>query len=766
MTKKRPLTTEQENIQPGVLLLLQVPRGGEHGQDAMVQLLESLHELLRLPLIKILRTYKRERVSLEITASGGNIGFYIWAPKYLKSHLVEYIHMHFPLIAITEADDQLPTHAQQFASTYVVEFLPGETATDDAVLKKVVDALAGLRAEEAASLQLLIRPAKSDEKSFDTQLRAVYHSNLPQSEAMLRMQGIIAPYGPAGHTHVRTLTADEPALVFCVGREFAPDHQVKNASTVSQLYHLSHGAIAHPKILWLKPQRAQPPEFLLFGTDNDTTNELSPIGSVQVRGSSTMFGLRRADRNRHVVAYGDQGVGKTSLLELLAISDIYSRHGLAVIDTEGALVGGLLARVPYERAGEVVYIDFTDKEYPPAFNPLELHDPQLKLRAIHELVIALRHIFDEVQPATEALLRQVLSVLIDAPEATLLDMPRFLRDKTYRSQQLVHTSDVAARSFWQTDFASWSAKNEQGDRATKDIVQAVQRLVDDPQIANILGQPKTSFSLPRIMQQGGILLVHCGDKQNTSTGLLASLLGVSLHMVTLSRANIQVQQRQPFYVYQDEVYSCNQDEWQAKLHEARRYAVGYVLAATATKAQAGILDVVGTKLCFRVTKANATLAKMLGPDVMHYDIMTLANRQFVASVDVDGKHMAAFAAISLTLPEHGEDLTKAITEYCRGRYNSSKTFVENYLRSRYSTYIATPEPAPKPRIVKKISSSPVAAAAARSLPSAKKHAPNALADSSSPKKRKTIRRRKKPSQLEHGILRDMELMEKPNAKGK
>ncbi|MGB4759617.1 MAG: hypothetical protein WBP26_06205 [Candidatus Saccharimonadales bacterium] len=777
MTKKRPLTKKQEDIQPGVLLLLQVPRSSEQNQDSMTQLLDSLHSLLRLPLVKLLRTYKRERISLEITANGSGIGFYVWAPKYLKSHVVEYVHTHYPLIAITEVEDYLPGHARQFASTYAVEITPDQAAGEDLLLKKIVDALAVLNAQEAASLQLLIRPAKTaNGKAFDTQLRAVYHSNLPQTEAMLRMQGIIAPYKATRQSPVRLLTADELALLFCVGREFAPDYHSHDAAALARMYHLSHAAVANPKILWLKPQSARPPEFLLLGAESDPANELSPIGSAQVRGEARMFGLRRSDRGRHVAVYGEKGVGKTSLLELLAISDIYGRYGIACIDTDGTLSGELLARIPYERAGEVVYIDFTDEEYPPAFNPLELQDPSLKMRAVHELVIALRPLFGEEQPATEMLLRQVLSILMDAPETTLLDIPRFLQDKAYRSQQLVHSSDVAARTFWQIDFAAWRAKNGQGAPAIDAIVGVIQRVAGTPQLAHIVGQPVTSFSLSRIVQQGGILLVRCGARgQDAPARLLASLLGVSLHMAVLSRSSQPAQQRQPFYVY-DDTAGAACDEWHVRLHESRRLAVGYVFALQPGRGRQGLLGSAGTRLCFRVPKVDIALARLLGPDIMHYDITTLTNRQFIASVSVEGEHIAAFAALSLTLPERSRgDVSQAIIEYCRGRYNSSKALVENYLKEKYSAW---QEPAPedstggrpkrKGSHAKNISDVAQVpdASIARSIIPKQKRAKKASAVPKVPKKHKATRSPKKQSQLESGILRDMELLDVPDAKTK
>ena len=70
-----------------------------------------------------------------------------------------------------------------------------------------------------------------------------------------------------------------------------------------------------------------------------------------------MFGMPRIDRGRHLYIIGQTGTGKSGLLELLTISDIYSKYGFAVIDPHGDYALNILKRIPPERAADVVYFN-------------------------------------------------------------------------------------------------------------------------------------------------------------------------------------------------------------------------------------------------------------------------------------------------------------------------------------------------------------------------------------------------------------------------
>jgi hypothetical protein len=108
------------------------------------------------------------------------------------------------------------------------------------------------------------------------------------------------------------------------------------------------------------------------------------LGTTTWRNQGIPFGIRDVDRLGHMLVLGKTGVGKSTLLANIAISDMRAGHGLAVIDPHGALIEEvLLHHVPSHRVKDVIYLNPLDIERPVPFNPLDHVDPRY-----HHLVVS------------------------------------------------------------------------------------------------------------------------------------------------------------------------------------------------------------------------------------------------------------------------------------------------------------------------------------------------------------------------------------------
>src|SRR3990167_2390706 len=67
------------------------------------------------------------------------------------------------------------------------------------------------------------------------------------------------------------------------------------------------------------------------------TERIIPIGRVDWREDSRVFGLKRNDRRYHMLAIGRTGAGKSTLLGSLIESDLRHGEGVAVFDPHGDL---------------------------------------------------------------------------------------------------------------------------------------------------------------------------------------------------------------------------------------------------------------------------------------------------------------------------------------------------------------------------------------------------------------------------------------------
>ena len=78
-------------------------------------------------------------------------------------------------------------------------------------------------------------------------------------------------------------------------------------------------------------------------------HSLTPIGVTNFRNINQPCGIKDKDRLAHSVCIGKTGVGKSTLLQNMAVSDIEKGKGLAVIDPHGDVAEYLLTKIPEHR---------------------------------------------------------------------------------------------------------------------------------------------------------------------------------------------------------------------------------------------------------------------------------------------------------------------------------------------------------------------------------------------------------------------------------
>src|ERR1700753_4325081 len=95
------------------------------------------------------------------------------------------------------------------------------------------------------------------------------------------------------------------------------------------------------------------------------------FAATDPRGKRIPFGLKAKDRSRHMYVIGKTGMGKSTLLENMAVQDIKNGEGMAFIDPHGKTADLLLEYVPPERVKDVIYFAPFDTDHPISFNVLE-----------------------------------------------------------------------------------------------------------------------------------------------------------------------------------------------------------------------------------------------------------------------------------------------------------------------------------------------------------------------------------------------------------
>jgi len=286
-------------------------------------------------------------------------------------------------------------------------------------------------------------------------------------------------------------------------------------------------------------------------------------------------------------------------------------------------------------------------------------------------------------PRLEYILRYTILALLDRPSTTMLDITRMLTDKKFRTETLAYCTDTVVLNFWKIEFASWNDKFQA--EAIAPVLNKVGAFTANPVIRNIIGQPKSTFNIRQIMDEGKILIVNLskGLIGEDNAAILGSFLVTKIQLAAMSRSDIpNIEDRRPFYLYVDEFQNFATDSFATILSEARKYALNltvanqYIGQMTETVRDA-VFGNVGTMISFRVSADDAPiLSKQFEPQFEPNDLLQMHNRHFIINMVIRGEKAPAFSATTLTLPPAEADNTPMIIENTRRRFSRLRADVE------------------------------------------------------------------------------------------
>ncbi len=541
------------------------------------------------------------------------------------------------------------------------------------------------------------RVAKAEEKAtklgYEVKIRLAYLGQ-NETDAKLNIQALVGTFKQYNSTNLNGFKqlggsfnpADLDAYKM---RQFSSRGFILNISELASVYHLPHTSVETPNIVWASSKTAEPPAKLPVITGDISVDEnISAFGLTNFRGINHQFGLLRRDRSRHVYIIGQTGAGKSGLLELMALSDVFYNQGYCIIDPHGDFAIDNLRFIPESRVRDVVYFNPADTAFPVAFNPLEISDPARKPNICSEVIGVLKRMFgDSWGPRLEHILRYTLLALLDRPETTLLDISRLLTDKDFRKETLEYCKDVTILQFWKHEFGQWNEK--QVNESIAPVLNKVGAFTANPIIRNIIGQPKSSFDIRKIMDEGKILVVNLskGLIGEDNAAILGSFLVTKVQLAAMSRSDIpDVKDRRPFYLYVDEFQNFATDSFAVILSEARKYGLNLTVAnqyvsQMTDSVRDAVFGNVGTTISFRVSADDApVLVKQFEPTFEVSDLLQLNNRHFIISMIINGEKVPAFSATTLSIPDTPKDNLDAIIAHSREYFARPRLEVEKEIR--------------------------------------------------------------------------------------
>lgn len=417
--------------------------------------------------------------------------------------------------------------------------------------------------------------------------------------------------------------------------------------------------------------------------EHDHEKDVIYFGKTNFRNQLRKFGIKTDDRRRHMYVIGKTGMGKTTLLENLILSDIYAGHGCCYIDPHGDTAESLLDFIPSWRINDVVYFNPSDLEHPVGFNILENVNPEMKHLVAAGMMSVFKKIWENVWSARmEYILNNTILALLDTPGTTLLGINRMLSDAEFRKEIVANVKDPIVKQFWVKEFASYESKF--ASEAVAPIQNKVGQFLSASIIRNIVAQADSTIDPRKIMDDQQIFIVNLskGRIGEDASRLLGGMLITKIQMSAMERVDMAEADRQDFYLYVDEFQNFAVESFASILSEARKYRLNLIMAhqyiaQLSEEVRDAVFGNVGTMVSFRVGSPDAQFMEdEFMPRFTPEDVINLPKFAIYLKLMIDGVTSMPFSAATLPPIAHKTGSKERVIAQSQERYSGNREKIE------------------------------------------------------------------------------------------
>lgn len=290
--------------------------------------------------------------------------------------------------------------------------------------------------------------------------------------------------------------------------------------------------------------------------------------------------ISQKDRRQGLYVVGTTGTGKTTLIANLILTDIWQGLGVALVEPHGDLTKTVIAGIPENRLKDVVLLDMTDSEYPFGLNLFQCDTPN-NLTEVAKTASFVMHIFEKVwnvgtsTPQLAQVLRNATRTLIENQGTSFAEIPLLLWEETVRENLLQNLKNPQTQMFWR----QYERKTQRDrDELISSTINKVDAYLNEPMIANIVSQERTTIDFRQIMDEGKILLVHLSPQLEEMSRLLGAIMIGKLLMAAFSRTEIPEARRRQFNLYCDEFQRFATADFATLITEARKFKIATTLS--------------------------------------------------------------------------------------------------------------------------------------------------------------------------------------------
>ena len=454
--------------------------------------------------------------------------------------------------------------------------------------------------------------------------------------------------GPGVRLRART---DNPAKLDSVRRPWRAGLEL-GAGEIVAMAGWPIGELPLPLLGSGHPRLVAPPPEVASGSSQRV------VGASAVPGETGLIRLPITDAVYHTHLLGPTGVGKSTVLLSLALADAAEGRGLLLLDPKGDLATDFLARLPQERAGDVVVLDPTNP-CPVGFNPLA-GPPELAVVTAEAVLGVLAELFrDSWGIRTADVLSAALLTLARIPQATLVWLVPLLTNPAFRRRvlALAPADPLGTDVFWQ-GYEAKPVRTQAVEVAP--VLNKLRQLMLRPGLRAMLGQAQPRFGLADLLERRRIVVVNLNQGLLGAgvARLLGTLLVSQLWQHLLARQAQPPERRQIVSVYIDEVQAFLAGlpgSLADALAQARSLGAAFHLAhqyrgQLSTEMMQAVESNTRSKVYFALSATDAAAAARLAPELEAADFQLLAQYQAYATVMHHGRRSGWFSLATRPAP--------------------------------------------------------------------------------------------------------------------
>jgi cbb3-type cytochrome oxidase subunit 3 len=463
---------------------------------------------------------------------------------------------------------------------------------------------------------------------------------------------------------------------------------ILNTEELASLFHLPTSTTLSTRIKWIKSKEAPPP--------SDLSEEGTPIGESNYRGTLKVVRIAENDRRRHVYSIGQTGTGKTTFMVNMILDDIKKGKGVCYIDPHGDAIDTISGLIPKERFDDVIIFEPGYTKKPLGLNMLEydFNRPEEKTFIVNEIQGIFNRLFlaETMGPMFEQYMRNALLLLMEDAvnePATFVEVPRIFTDEEFRRKKLERITNPVVIDFWTKEAIKVGGEASLANMAPY-ITSKFNNFIANDFLRPIIGQEKSAFNFRQIMDEGKILLVNLskGKIGDINAGLLGMIITGKLLMSALSRVDVEESKRRDFYLYIDEFQNFTTDSISTILSEARKYRLNLsithqFIAQLDEKIRDSVFGNVGSMIAFRVGAQDAEfLIKQFEPIFSQQDLMNIDNFNAYAKILINNQTSKPFNIRMTRYPTPDSNLIQQLKEMSFSKYGRERSEVEKDILAR------------------------------------------------------------------------------------